>query len=178
MTRQRNAAGAGAFFPTMADSIGPYDHPPIAHLDDRARRELLGRALRGVERGAYDERVVAWLAEQDAAVLHSVVGMVERARRVEREAAAGRPLRGANLDDFLALLEAVRDALAAGRGDLAAMVLQPLLEHRGALGKRSRAAAALLRAQLTEPDPQPRSDRDEAGGAGLNRPGFTAGSGS
>jgi hypothetical protein len=166
MMRQRNAAGAGAFFPAMADSIGPYDHPPIAHLDDRARRELLGRALRGVERGAYDERVVAWLAEQDAAVLRSVVDMVERARRVEREA-AGRPLRGANLDDFLALLEGVRDALAAGRGDLAAMVLQPLLEHRGALGKRSRAATALLRAQLAEPGPQPRSHRDEAGGAGL-----------
>jgi hypothetical protein len=135
----------------MVDSIGPYDQPPIAHLDERTRRELLGRALRGVERGAYDERVVAWLAEQDAAVLRSVVDLVERARRVEREDAT-RPLRGANLDDFLALLEGVRDALAADRGDLAAMVLQPLLEHRGALGKRSRAAAALLRAQLAQPE--------------------------
>jgi len=77
---------------------------------------------------------------------------------VER-AEATRPLRGANLDDFLALLEGIRDALAAGHGDLAAMVLQPLLEHRGALGKRSRAAAALLRSQLAE--------RSEAGGAGL-----------
>jgi hypothetical protein len=163
--RQRNAAGPAAFFPTMADSIGPYDHPPIAHLDERTRRELLGRALRGVERGAYDERVVAWLAEQDAAVLRSVVDLVERARRVEREAAS-RPLRGANLDDFLALLEGVRDALAAGRGDLAAMVLHPLLEHRGALGKRSRAATALLRAQLAEPGPQLPTRREEAGGAG------------
>jgi hypothetical protein len=152
MMRQRNAAGALAFFPAMADSIGPYDHPPIAHLDERTRRELLGRALRGVERGAYDERVVAWLAEQDAAVLRSVVDLVERARRVEREAAT-RPLRGANLDDFLALLEGVRDALAAGRGDLAAVVLHPLLEHRSALGKRSRAATALLRAQLAAPGP-------------------------
>jgi hypothetical protein len=164
--RQRNAAGSGAFFPTMADSIGPYDHPPIAHLDQRTRRELLGRALRGVERGAYDERVVAWLAEQDAAVLRSVVDLVERARRVEREAAT-RPLRGANLDDFLALLAGIRDALAAGRGDLAAMVLHPLLEHRGALGKRSRAATALLRAQLAEPGPQLPAQRDETGEAGL-----------
>jgi hypothetical protein len=150
MVRQRNAAGALAFFSTMADHTGPYERPPGSHLDQEARRELLDRALRGVERGAYDERVVAWLAEQDAAVLRSVVGMVERARRVEREAAT-RPLRGANLDDFLALLEGVRDALAAGRGDLAAVVLHPLLEHRGALGKRSRAATALLRAQLAEP---------------------------
>jgi hypothetical protein len=150
----------------MADSTGPFDQPPIAHLDERTRRELLGRALRGVERGAYDERVVAWLAEQDAAVLRSLVDMVERARRVERDAAT-RPLRGANLDDFLALLEGVRDALAAGRGDLAAMVLQPLLEHRGALGKRSRAAVALLRSQLAEPGPPPGGRQDEAGGAGL-----------
>ena len=143
---------------TMADHAGPYDHPPSAHPDERACRELLGEALRGVERGAYDELVVAWVAEQDVAAVRSVVGMVERARHVER-AEATRPLRGANLDDFLALLEGIRDALAAGHGDLAAMVLQPLLEHRGALGKRSRAAAALLRSQLAE--------RSEAGGAGL-----------
>jgi hypothetical protein len=151
---------------TMADHSGPYDHPPSAHPDERARRELLGRAFRGVERGAYDELVVAWLAEQDVAAVRSIVGMVERARRVER-AEATRPLRGANLDDFLALLEGIRDALAAGHGDLAAMVLQPLLEHRGALGKRSRAAAALLRSQLPERGPQPPSRRDEAGRAGL-----------
>jgi hypothetical protein len=150
----------------MADDTGPYERPPGAPLDERARRELLGRALRGVERGAYDERVVAWLAAQDPAVLRSLVGMVERARRVEREAAT-KPLRGANLDDFLALLEGVRDALAAGHGDLAAMVLHPLLEHRGALGKRSRAATALLRAQLAEPGLQLPTRRDEAGGAGL-----------
>ena len=151
---------------TMADRTGPDDHPPSAHLDQGARYKLLGRALRGVERGADDELVVAWLAEQDAVVVRSIVGMVERARRVEREAAT-RPLRGANLDDFLALLEGIRDALAAGHGDLAAMVLHPLLEHRGALGKRSRAAAALLRSQLAERGPQPASGRDEAGGAGL-----------
>jgi hypothetical protein len=142
----------------MADDTGPYERPPIAHLDERARRELLGRALSGVERGAYDERVVAWLAAQDPAVVHSLVGMMERARHVEREAAT-KPLRGANLDDFLALLEGIRDALAAGHGDLVAGVLYPLLEHRGALGKRSRAAATLLRAQLAE--------REAAGEAGL-----------
>jgi hypothetical protein len=150
----------------MADHPGPYERPPNAHLDERTRRELLGEALRGVERGAYDERVVAWLAEQDPATLRSVVGMMERARRVERETAT-KPLRGANLDDFLALLEGVRDALAAGRGDVAAMVLHPLLEHRGALGKRSRAATALLRAQLAEPGPQQPSRPGEAGDAGL-----------
>jgi hypothetical protein len=151
---------------TMADHLGPYDRPPSARLDERARRELLDRALRGVEQGAYDEQVVAWLAEQDAAVVRSVVAMVERARQVER-GAASRPLRGANLDDFLALLEGIRDALAAGHGDLATAVLHPLLEHRGALGKRSRAAAALLRSQLAERGQHPRSRPDETGGAGL-----------
>jgi hypothetical protein len=149
----------------MADQTGP-DDPPGADLDERARRELLRRALGGIELGADDERMVAWLADQDVAIVRGIVGMVERARLQERRAAT-RPLRGANLDDFLALLAGIRDALAAGRGDLAAMVLHPLLEHRGALGKRSRAATALLRAQLTEPGPQLPAQRDETGEAGL-----------
>jgi hypothetical protein len=46
-------------------------------------------------------------------------------------------------------------------------VLHPLLEHRGALGKRSRAAAALLRSQLAERGPQLPGGRGEAGGASL-----------
>jgi hypothetical protein len=151
----------------MADHSGPYDHPPSAPLGEVARRKLLALALHGIELGAYDERVVAWLAGQDVAVVRSIVGMVERARRLDRKAATRASLRGAKLDDFLTLLEVVRDALAAGRDDLAAAVLHPLLEHRGALGKRSRAAAALLRSQLAEPAPPPPTRRDEAGGAGL-----------
>jgi hypothetical protein len=42
-----------------------------------------------------------------------------------------------------------------------------LPEHRGSLGKRSRAATALLRAQLAEPGSQPPRRGGEAGGAGL-----------
>jgi len=149
----------------MADQTGP-DDPPSADLDERARRELLRRALGGIELGADDERMVAWLADQDVALVRGIVGMVERARLQERRAAT-RPLRGANLDDFLTLLEAIRDTLDAGRGDLAAVVLRLLLEHRGALGKRSRTAAALLRSQLAEWGPPRPSWRDEAGGADL-----------
>jgi hypothetical protein len=130
---------------TMAAHTGP---------EPDARRELLGRVLHGVELDADDERVVAWLADQDVALVRSIVGMVERARLLERRAAT-RPLRGANLDDFLTLLEVIRDALAAGHGDLVAVLLQAMLEHRGALGKRSRTAAALLRSQLAERGPQP-----------------------
>jgi hypothetical protein len=149
----------------MADQTGS-DNPLSADLDERARRELLRQALGGGELGADDDRMVAWLADQDVAIVHGIVGMVERARLQERRATT-RPLRGANLDDFLTLLEAVRDTLDAGRGDLAAVVLRLLLEHRGAMGKRSRTAAALLRSQLAERGPQRPSRRDEAGGADL-----------
>jgi hypothetical protein len=149
----------------MADQTGS-DNPLSADLDERARRELLRRALGGGELGADDDRMVAWLADQDVAIVHGIVGMVERARLQERRATT-RPLRGANLDDFLTLLEAVRDTLDAGRGDLAAVVLRLLLEHRGAMGKRSRTAAALLRSQLAERGPQRPSRRDEARGADL-----------
>jgi hypothetical protein len=149
----------------MADQTGS-DNPLSADLDERARRELLRQALGGGELGADDDRMVAWLADQDVAIVHGIVGMVERARLQERRATT-RPLRGANLDDFLTLLEAVRDTLDAGRGDLAAVVLRLLLEHRGAMGKRSRTAAALLRSQLAERGPQRPSRRDEARGADL-----------
>jgi Trp operon repressor len=66
-----------------------------------------------------------------------------------------KPMRGANLDDLLTLLGVVRDALDAGYGDLAAMVLHLLLEHRGQLGLRSRNYAKLLREQMAEREQPP-----------------------
>jgi hypothetical protein len=62
-------------------------------------------------------------------------------------------MKGANLDDLLTLLGAVRDALDAGYVNLAAMVVHLLVEHRGRLGLRSRTYAKLLREQLPDREP-------------------------
>jgi hypothetical protein len=64
-----------------------------------------------------------------------------------------KPMRTANLEDLLTLLGVIRDALDAGYPDLAAVVLRLLLEHRGALGLRSRNYTTLLREQLAERQP-------------------------
>jgi hypothetical protein len=137
----------------VSEQRGP-DHRPGGHQDGAARRGPLDRAFDGVDLGSYDRAVLDWLASQDAATVEAVAGMVERARLLERKAAR-KPLRGANLDDILTLLEVIRDALAAGHGDLAAMVLQLLLEHRDALGLRSRRYAALLRRMAVQRDRPP-----------------------
>jgi hypothetical protein len=138
----------------VSERRGPDDHRPSDHRDQAARRAPLDRALDGVDLGSDDRAVLDWLGSQDTATIEAVAGMVERARLLERKAAR-KPLRGANLDDILTLLEVIRDALAAGQGDLAAMVLQLLLEHRDGLGLRSRRYAALLRRMAVGRDRPP-----------------------
>lgn len=50
-------------------------------LDARRREELLADALRGVELGAHDERVVAWLARTlDVPTVLTVVSWLQRVR--------------------------------------------------------------------------------------------------
>jgi hypothetical protein len=141
---------------------GPYLKAPKGFLDDAAERELLDRALAGVELGAWDQLVVTWLVTTaDTPTVRAIIGMVERARVLERrQHPQPKPLRGANLDDLLTLLGVVRDALDAGYGDLAAMVLHLLLEHRGQLGLRSRNYTKVLREQMAERE-EPPPDREE-----------------
>lgn len=138
---------------------GPYPQPPRSrHLPAEKRRLLLDRALHGVALGAWDEQVAGWLCEvPDTPTMLAIIGMLERARQVAEQRARPAPTRVANTDDLMTLLAVVRDALEAGHGDQAAMVLRLLLEHRGALGLRSRTYATLLREQMAERERPPGS---------------------
>jgi hypothetical protein len=131
---------------------GPYDNTPKGFLDEPARRELLDQVLAGVELGAWDLRVLDWLVAGDTPTVMVMAGLIERARQAERRRMP-KPLKGAELTSFLTLLAAIRDALDAGYPDLAAMILHLLLEHRGALGLRSRNYTKVLREQMAERQP-------------------------
>jgi hypothetical protein len=66
------------------------------------------------------------------------------------------PMRGADLDDLVMLLRVCRDAIDAGRADLARSVLHLVVEHQGDLGVRSRNLAKTLGEQIGDQPPDPR----------------------
>jgi hypothetical protein len=60
--------------PLETEPIGPYTDP-------EQREEALRDALRGVELGRYDERMIAWTLKQfDNSTLRVFVSWIERAR--------------------------------------------------------------------------------------------------
>ncbi len=63
----------------------PLDHQPGGgYVDPQDREAVLREALRGVELGAYDERIVAWMVQLfDDSTMRTVVSLIERARRAE-----------------------------------------------------------------------------------------------
>ena len=68
---------------------GPLEHapPPLNGFPTRAeRRTWLEYALRGAPLGAYDERIVEWLAGCGETAAMTVASLIERARAAERAA--------------------------------------------------------------------------------------------
>lgn len=66
--------------PAEPPALGPLHHPPTGlHFTPDEKRALLAGAFAGVELGAWDNRVLDWLAIADSDVVVSVVGMVRRA---------------------------------------------------------------------------------------------------
>ncbi len=68
------------------------DYAPIQRLDceppshytlPQIREAALRKALRGVELGAYDERILRWLVGWDDSTVRTAVSLIERARRAE-----------------------------------------------------------------------------------------------
>ena len=66
------------------------DYAPIQRLDHEPqgrytppedRVAALRDALRGVEVGSHDERIIRWLAGWDDSTVRTVVSLIERARR-------------------------------------------------------------------------------------------------
>jgi hypothetical protein len=70
---------------------GPYAYPLGISLDEDSRRAILEEALAGVELGAFDHAVVAWLVGVGTPRVASVAGMIQRARGVERVGRRRRP---------------------------------------------------------------------------------------
>ncbi|MGB6163440.1 MAG: hypothetical protein WCF33_07245 [Pseudonocardiaceae bacterium] len=62
--------------PFVSYPDGRYRHEPTEE-----RRAALLAALDGVELGAYDERIVHWLARWDVSVVAGVVSLLWRARQ-------------------------------------------------------------------------------------------------
>jgi hypothetical protein len=61
--------------------VGPFEREPAApYLTRDTRRALLARHLVGVEVGAYDRRILDWLAGGDTSTALVVVGLLARAR--------------------------------------------------------------------------------------------------
>jgi hypothetical protein len=65
---------------------GPYEHQPAETFIAPARRSaMLAAALRGVELGTWDARILAWLAHWcDTPTFLAILGLVERARTASR----------------------------------------------------------------------------------------------
>jgi hypothetical protein len=61
---------------------GPIDHAPWVCSPFCEKWEAIAQALVGVELGAWDERVVAWLAGWDSPTVVPVVSWLWRVRRV------------------------------------------------------------------------------------------------
>lgn len=63
-------------------AVEPLHHAPSGPYVDRGRREeALADALRGVELGAYDEQIVAWMSSMlDDPTLRTIVSLLERVR--------------------------------------------------------------------------------------------------
>jgi hypothetical protein len=61
---------------------GQYRHEPVAE-----RRAALLAALDGVTLGAYDQRIVGWLASWDVPVVAAVVSLLWRARHAAAQQA-------------------------------------------------------------------------------------------
>ena len=76
---------------------GPYEHqPPETFIAPARRTAMLAQALRGVELGTWDQRILAWLTRWcDTPTFLAILGLVERARQAgpqpQSQAEGGRP---------------------------------------------------------------------------------------
>ena len=74
------------------DTHGPYQHQPAESFIAPARRSaMLAQALRGVELGTWDARILAWLAHWcDTPTFLAILGMTQRARHAPTSPQGGR----------------------------------------------------------------------------------------
>ena len=86
--RRRRTAAPAAPEPPGPGAAGPLDRAPGgAFLAEAQRRELLAQALAGVALGAYDRRILDWLAGWEPCTVRTVASLLRRARAAGPEAA-------------------------------------------------------------------------------------------
>ena len=59
---------------------GPVETPPRGSVPSAEQAEILARVLAGIELGAWDRRVAAWLTGLDTATALTIASWVGRAR--------------------------------------------------------------------------------------------------
>ena len=64
---------------------GPVETPPRGSVPSAEQAEILARVLAGIELGAWDRRVLEWMAGLDASTVLTVASWIARSR------AAGTP---------------------------------------------------------------------------------------
>ena len=60
--------------------VGPVEAAPGGFVPRAEQRQILVEALVGVELGAWDERIVEWLAGWDACTVLTIASLLVRAR--------------------------------------------------------------------------------------------------
>ena len=59
---------------------GPVETPPLGFVSEGERAEILAGVLAGIELGAWDRRVAAWLSGLDTATALTIASWVGRVR--------------------------------------------------------------------------------------------------
>ena len=59
---------------------GPVEVPPAGFVPEAVRAEILAAVLAGIELGAWDQRILGWLAGWDAATVVTIASWIVRAR--------------------------------------------------------------------------------------------------
>lgn len=66
--------GASSWMP-----LGPIESPPAGHVSTVEQREILADVLAGVELGAWDRRILDWLAGWDTTTVLTIASWIARA---------------------------------------------------------------------------------------------------
>jgi hypothetical protein len=59
---------------------GPVETPPRGFVSEAGQAEILAGVLAGIELGAWDRRVAAWLAGLDSCTVLTIASWIGRAR--------------------------------------------------------------------------------------------------
>ena len=59
---------------------GPVDQAPPGYVPQAEQAQILAGVLAGIELGAWDQRIVQWLAGRDTCTVLTVASLIARAR--------------------------------------------------------------------------------------------------